>query len=34
MGAAIIPVWAYSMSKIKKEIPAKKIPLLGISAAC
>jgi cobalt/nickel transport system permease protein len=34
MGAAMVPVWAVAVAKIKKEITsAKKIPLLGISAA-
>jgi cobalt/nickel transport system permease protein len=33
MGAAMVPVWAIAAAKIKKEISAKKIPLLGISAA-
>lgn len=33
MGAAMIPIWAFAVVKIKKEISINKIPLLGISAA-
>ncbi len=33
MGAAMVPVWALAVARIKKEISVKKIPLLGISAA-
>lgn len=32
-GAAMVPVWGIALSKIKKEINVKRIPLLGISAA-
>jgi cobalt/nickel transport system permease protein len=33
MGAAMLPVWAVAVNKLKKEISVKKMPLLGISAA-
>ncbi|MCX0361585.1 cobalt transporter CbiM [Clostridium perfringens] len=33
MGIVMIPVWKYSISKVKKEISKKKIPVLGICAA-
>lgn len=33
MGAAMVPVWAKSIKKIKNEIPKVKIPLLGVGAA-
>ena len=33
MAAAMIPVWGYSIKKIKTEIPKAKMPLLGIGAA-
>lgn len=33
MTAAMIPVWAHSVKKIKKEIPKEKIPMLGVGAA-
>ena len=33
MTAAMLPVWGYSIHKIKTEIPKSKIPLLGIGAA-
>lgn len=33
MGAAMVPVWAKSIKKIKNEIPRVKIPLLGVGAA-
>ena len=33
MTAAMVPVWTYSMKKIKTEIPKAKMPLLGIGAA-
>ncbi len=33
MGAIMLPVWAIAVNKVKKEVTAKKIPLLGISAA-
>jgi cobalt/nickel transport system permease protein len=33
MGAAVVPVWAKSVTKIKNELPKAKIPLLGVGAA-
>ena len=33
MTAAMVPVWGYSIHKIRKEIPKAKMPLLGIGAA-
>lgn len=33
MGAAMVPVWAKSVQKVKKEVPKVKIPLLGVGAA-
>ena len=33
MGAIMIPVWSLAVKKVKEEVTAKKIPLLGISAA-
>ena len=33
MTAAMLPVWGYSIHKIKTEIPKSKMPLLGIGAA-
>ncbi|MGN0483641.1 MAG: cobalt transporter CbiM [Lachnospiraceae bacterium] len=33
LGAAMIPVWAISIKKVKEELPKEKIPLLGIGAA-
>jgi cobalt/nickel transport system permease protein len=33
MGAVMLPIWAIAVKKVKNEITAKKIPLLGISAA-
>ncbi len=33
MGAIMVPVWAIAVKKVREEISAKKIPLLGISAA-
>lgn len=32
-GAAMIPVWRKASKKIKKELPRKRMPLLGICAA-
>ena len=32
MTAAMLPVWGYSIHKIKTEIPKSKMPLLGIGA--
>ena len=33
MTAAMVPVWTYSVKKVKEEIPKVKMPLLGIGAA-
>ncbi|UZQ50070.1 cobalt transporter CbiM [Clostridium kluyveri] len=33
MGAAMIPIWAISVKKVKNEISKVKMPLLGIGAA-
>ncbi|MFA6940612.1 MAG: cobalt transporter CbiM [Clostridiaceae bacterium] len=33
MGAAMVPVWAKAVKKVKNEIPKAKIPLLGVGAA-
>ncbi len=33
MGAAMVPVWAVAVKKVKEEVPKEKIPLLGIGAA-
>lgn len=33
MGAIMVPIWAYSINKVKKEIPKSKIPLLGIGSS-
>ncbi len=33
MGAIMIPVWSAAVKKVKEEVTAEKIPLLGISAA-
>jgi len=33
MGAAMVPVWAFAVRRIKKELPKEKIPMLGIGAA-
>ncbi|MCQ2491612.1 MAG: cobalt transporter CbiM [Lachnospiraceae bacterium] len=33
MTAAVAPVWAYSIKKVKNEIPKAKMPLLGVGAA-
>ena len=33
MAAAMLPVWALAIDKVKKEIPREKLPLLGIGAA-
>lgn len=32
MTAAMLPVWTYSIKKVKAEIPKVKMPLLGIGA--
>lgn len=33
MGLTMLPVWKHSITKVKKEISKKKMPLLGICAA-
>ena len=33
MTAAMVPVWGYSINKVRTEIPKAKMPLLGIGAA-
>ncbi len=33
MGAAMVPVWAVSVKKVKQELTSAKIPMLGIGAA-
>ena len=33
MAATMVPVWTYSVKKVKEEIPKVKMPLLGIGAA-
>ena len=33
MGAAMVPVWAVAVKKIKEEIPKEKLPMLGVGAA-
>ena len=33
MTAAMLPVWGYSINKVRTEIPKAKMPLLGIGAA-
>lgn len=33
MGAAMVPVWAIAVKKVKEEVSKVKIPLLGIGAA-
>lgn len=33
MGAAMIPIWKSSVTKVKKEITKKKMPLMGIGAS-
>ncbi len=33
MGAAMVPIWTKSISKIKEELPKEKIPLMGVGAA-
>ncbi len=33
MTAAVAPVWAYSIKKVKDQIPKAKMPLLGVGAA-
>ncbi|WP_196593316.1 cobalt transporter CbiM [Pectinatus sottacetonis] len=31
--AAMVPVWYYSIKKIKEELPADKVPFIGVGAA-
>lgn len=33
MGVAMVPVWKHAISKVKKEMSKKKIPILGVCAA-
>lgn len=33
MTAAMVPVWAHSVKKVKKEITKEKLPMLGVGAA-
>ena len=33
MTAAMLPVWGYSINKVRTEIPKARMPLLGIGAA-
>ena len=33
LGAAMVPVWAVAIKKVKEEVPSEKLPLLGIGAA-
>lgn len=33
MGAIMLPVWGRAVKKVKEEIPKKKMPMLGVSAA-
>ena len=33
LGAAMVPVWAISVKKVKKEVTKAKMPMLGIGAA-
>ena len=33
MGAVMIPIWARSIKKVKKEVTKKKMPLMGIGAS-
>jgi cobalt/nickel transport system permease protein len=33
MTAVMVPIWAYSLKKIKEEMPQDRIPLLGVGAA-
>ena len=33
LGAVMLPIWAYSLKKIKEDMPPDKIPLLGVGAA-
>ena len=33
MGAAMVPVWAIAVKRVKKEMTSDKMPMLGIGAA-
>lgn len=33
MGAAMIPIWARAVKKVKEEVSAKKMPLMGVGAS-
>ena len=33
MGAAVAPVWAVAVKKVKEEITREKLPMLGVGAA-
>ena len=33
MAAAMLPIWYYSIKKVKEKVPADKIPLIGVGAA-
>ena len=33
MGAAMLPVWYMAVARVRKQVPAEKMPLLGIAAA-
>lgn len=33
MTAAMVPVWAHAVKKVKREVPKEKMPLLGVGAA-
>ena len=33
MTAAMVPVWVHAVKKVKKDIPKKKMPMLGVGAA-
>jgi cobalt/nickel transport system permease protein len=33
LGAAMVPVWAASVRKVRAEVPRSKVPLLGVGAA-
>ena len=33
LGAAMLPIWITAVRKVKQEVPADKLPLLGIGAA-
>ena len=33
MGAAMVPVWVHAVKKVKEELPAEKISMIGVGAA-